>query len=180
MGQAASLYRMSNEAFEKLKKEEKKDNFDFNAHSRYVTTFEGSFMALEYILAKGQDHSVKELISEIFSPKQSFGGLDLSGATTDDEIDLLLKNSSISIPYLEPPTISKINDFLDIISEAEIHSKYDAKELNENGIYPWVWHDDNASNKVYNQRQIIEDTTALKSIFKKSCEAKDYILVFIG
>jgi hypothetical protein len=36
MGQAASLYRMSNEAYEKLRTEEKKDIFDFNAHSRYL------------------------------------------------------------------------------------------------------------------------------------------------
>jgi len=36
-----------------------------------------------------------------------------------------------------------------------------SSELKANGIYG-AWHDDNAENKVYNLRQIIEDVTELK------------------
>ena len=179
MSQAATLYRISNQNFIKLEKLDNKNQFDFNSHSKDATTFEGSFMALEYILSKGQENLVSELINEIFSPKKSFGVFDISSATTDEEIDFILKNSDTFIHYLDTKTISKLNHFLDKVSETDIHLKYSSKELNENGIYPRVWHDDDSKDFVYNKRQILEDLVKLKSIFSRATKENDYILVFI-
>jgi Domain of unknown function (DUF1877) len=178
MSQAAILYRISNENFTQLEKLKVKNNYDFNAHSKDAIFFAGSFMAIEFILSKGQEPLVIELIKEVFSPKKYLGGINFSEATTDEEIEHLLQNSDILIPYLEISTISKINSFLNYVSEVDIHVKYSAKELNDNGIYPWVWHDDDQSNMIYNKRQILEDLKELKAIFRRAYEEKDYILVF--
>lgn len=76
--------------------------------------------------------------------------------------------------------VSKINSLIRNISEADIHSRYDARQLNNNGIYPEVWHNDNSPNQVYNERHIVEDFKELKSIVNKADNDKDYILVFVG
>ena len=179
MSQAATLYRISNNEFIELEKLDNKNHFDFNAHSKDATTFEGSFMALEYVLSKGQENMVLELIRQIFTPIKSFGGFDFSGAITDEEIDFILKNSDTLIPYLDTNTISKLNGILDKVSETDINLRYSSKELNENGIYPRVWHDDDSKGFVYNKRQILEDLVKLKSIFSRASKENDYILVLI-
>lgn len=51
-------------------------------------------------------------------------------------------------------------------------------ELNANGVYG-AWHDDNAENKVYNLRHIIEDVTELKRIFKTAEENQDFIISIV-
>jgi Domain of unknown function (DUF1877) len=84
------------------------------------------------------------------------------------------------IPYLEPDKIIEINNLLDKFSEDKIREFYNSKELNQYGIYPQVWHNDNSENLAFNERNLTEDFSIMKSIFKEAENENDYILVFAG
>jgi len=148
------------------------------AYAKSHATFQGSIMGLEYILSKGQDDSTSELVREIFNPKQLLGGQDLNSLTPEEQ--LAFYESGRFISYLDKTAISKLNDFLDKVSEVDIHSQYNATELNNNGIYPEIWHDDNSPGQAYNKRQILDDLKELKTIFNQAAKQGDYILVFIA
>lgn len=177
MSQSATLYRISEDIFRQLDKPDNKQKFDINSAKNY-SIFQGSFLGLEYILSKGQDNSKIELINEIFNPKQSLGGEEFDKLTPEEQFEFY--ESGLFIPYLDTSTISKLNDFIGNVSQTDIHLKYDAKELNDNGIYPEVWHNDNSPDQAYNQRHILEDLEELKTIIKQANTEKDYILVFVG
>jgi hypothetical protein len=135
-------------------------------------------MALEYILSKGQNNSTTELVNEIFNPKHSLGGQNFESLTPKEQFEFY--ESGLFIPYLDISTISKLNDFLTNISQTDVSSKYNTNELNNNGIYPEVWHNDNSPDQAYNERHILEDLEELKTIIKKADTEKDYIFVFVG
>ncbi len=65
MGQSATLYRVSQNTFEKLNQPNNQQKFDINSAKSY-SIFEDSFMALEYLLSKDQNDSTIEIINEIF------------------------------------------------------------------------------------------------------------------
>lgn len=177
MSQSATLYRISQDLFKQLDNPNDKQKFDINVAKSY-STFQGSFMGLEYLLSKGQDNLTTELVNEIFNPKQSLGGQEFESLTPEQQFEFY--ESGLFIPYLDTSIISKLNDFINNVSQTDIGSKYDAEELNDNGIYPEVWHNDDSADKAYNKRQILEDFEELKTIIKQADTENDYILVFIG
>jgi hypothetical protein len=177
MSQSATLYRVSKDIFKLLDKPGNKQKFDIDSAKGHAL-FQGSFIGLEYILSKGQDNSTTELISEIFNPKQSLGGQGLESLTPEEQFEFY--ESGLFIPYLDLSTISKLNDFIGNVSHTDLRSKYDAAELNNNGIYPEVWHNDNSPDQAYNERHILEDFEELKTIIKQADMDKDYIFVFVG
>jgi hypothetical protein len=181
MGQAATLCRISSEKFIELQKMDNKVHFNPFPNSKPSPTFEGSFMALEFILSKGRQSFEVELIAEIFNPKSMFGGYSgLLNCETDDEIEaFLMSDDNYCIPYIDKNKIDQINQVLNGINEIDIYNNYDSQELNENGIYPRVWHDDNSENLAFNRRQILTDFAELKTVFQEAHREKDYILVYI-
>ena len=177
MSQSATLYRVSKETFLQLNLPDNKQSFDFNM-AKSDALLDGSFMALEYILSKGQDNSTIEIVKQIFAPEQAIGGQGFEGLTPEEHFEYY--ESGLYIPYLDALIISKLNDFISNFSDSDIRSKYNAKELNDNGIYPGVWHNNNSKGLVYNERQILEDFEALKIILKQANIEGDYIFVFVG
>jgi len=171
MSQATTLYRISKDKFNEL---EASGSFEPSMAKNYVT-LEGSFMALEFILSKNQDDATADLIKELFNPDQSIGGqhFDLDALESFEEFDL----SDMPITYLDTETIGNIHSVLDTISTTEIESLYDSEELNSNGIYPEVWHDDNSPDQAFNLRQVSEDFVELKAMVKLAKEEGDYIIV---
>ena len=171
MSQSTTLYRISKDKFSEL---ESSGSFDPSMAKNFVI-LEGSFMALEFILSKDQDDATADLIKELFNPDQSIGGqhFDLDALESFEEFDF----SDTPISYLDKATIGNIHKVLESISTAEIESLYDAEELNSNGIYPEVWHDDNSPDQAFNLRQVSEDFVELKAMVKLAKEEGDYIVV---
>ena len=177
MSQSATLYRVSQEIFKQLNKPDNKQEFDINSAKSY-STFQGTFIALVYILCKGQEKAITELICEIFNPKHALGKQEFDSLTGEEQFEFYY--SGRFIPYLDLPTISKLNDFIATVSQTDIHLKYDAKEFNENDIYPEVWHNDNSPDQAYNERHILEDFEKLKTIIIQADQEKDFIFVYVG
>jgi len=177
MSQSATLYRISQDTFGHLVKLDSKQQFDITSAKSHAT-FQGSFMGLEYVLSKGQDALTVELIGEIFNPKQLLGGQEFNRLIPEEQLAFYERGRFIQ--YLDTTTISKLNDFLNTVLEIDIYSKYNATELNDNGIYPEVWHNDNSLDQAYNRRQILDDLKELKAIVSQAHNQGDYILVFVG
>lgn len=177
MSQSATLYSVSQEIFEHLEKLNGEQSFDPSAAKNYET-FDGSFIALEYILTQGQDDPTVKLASEIFNPSKSLGAHNIETLTPEEQFEAY--DSGIIMPYIDNGTISKISMFLNQFSSSDISLKYDADKLNREGIYPTVWHNNNANDLAFNQNHILEDFEKLKAIFNQSDKEKDYILVYIG
>jgi hypothetical protein len=177
MSESATFYRISKETFEKLKFSNNPSMFDISLAKNYIT-FQGSFMGLEYLLKKGQNDQTKELISEIFTPNDTLGGEDFENLTPEEQFEYY--ESESLIPYLNNNKVVEINRFLNQIKESDFHINYNSNELNENGIYPQVWHNDNAPDKVFNLRHLIDDLAELKTIFNQASEDQDFLFVFVG
>lgn len=175
MGQSTTYYRISNETFIEL--ETSGDKFDLSSAKSYVT-LEKSFMGLEFVLSKNQEDAVVEQVKELFIPSQSIGGqnIDFEDLDAIAEFDF----DDFPTPYLNAETIGNIHKALDKISTADIENSYDAEELNSNGIYPEIWHNDNSPNLAFNLRHLVEDFTELKSLIKQAADEGDYLLVYAG
>lgn len=179
MSQSAVLYRISVASFKKLERSEQKCVFDIPSIAKSNTIFQGSFMALEFILSKGRhDTETIKLIREIFNPTKHICDKELSNLSPEEYFELFESGEFIS--YLDLLTVSKISSILESYSKQDLQLKYDAKELNENCIYPQIWHNDNSPGYVYNLRHILDDFNELKTIFKQAAMEHDYILVFVG
>jgi hypothetical protein len=176
MSQSATLYRISKETFEQLRSSEDSRNFDIASAKNY-TSFHGSFMGLEYLLSKGQGERTRELISEIFNPKEALGGQEFENMPPEEQFEFY--GTGEVIPYLDTNMVSEISKLLGHVTEADFQANYNAKELNDNGIYPQAWHNDNPPDQAFNVRQLTDDLAELKTIFQQASTDKDYFLVFV-
>ncbi len=177
MSQSATFYSISQKTFDQLEKLGDEQPFHPAIAKDYLT-FQGSFMGFEYVLSKGKDDSTTEIINELFNPKKFLGRRNTEDMIAEEQFNLY--EGGNLIPYLDPVTISRVDDFLDMISAADVQSNYDADELNRNGIYPELWHNDNSPNQVFNERQLSGDLSALKIFIKLAKKERNIILVFIG
>ena len=68
-----------------------------------------------------------------------------------------------------------INEWVD---EIFLDKGYDAEEMNREGVYPKIGHNDNSENHTFNERDIVEGFKMFKQIFQEAVEENDYLLVF--
>jgi hypothetical protein len=102
--------------------------------SKKTSTFQSSFMGLEFVLYKGQHQGNPDLAAEVFNPAKA---LDMEHL--NDEDALAFYESREIIYYLDSKTVSKINAFLKTLSVDQAIASYDSEELNRNGVYPEKW-----------------------------------------
>jgi hypothetical protein len=139
---------------------------------------QGSFMALEFILSKAQNPGIRKLVSEIFNPTTSIPNREMNELTAGEEFDSYENGESIQ--YLAPNIISLIVDHLQRYSEPEIKVLYNAKELNDEGIYPWCWQPGESHDDPFNEKVVVQDFVELKAAFLRAKEDNDTLLVFVG
>jgi hypothetical protein len=184
VSQSAALYRISRETFLQLENSKERGELNIPALAKSYSTFEGSFMGLEFVLSKGQKKETADLIAEIFNPTKRMGMQETQAMDQLNEEDLLTMfesyESGETIFYLDSNTVSQINTFLKTQSTAQVIARYDCEELNENGIYPEVWTAGNSRETAFNEFHIAEGLAELKNIFEAADLEQDSILVFVG
>lgn len=180
MGQSAIIYRVSTDNFDLLKKSKNRKEYRLSELSKEYSNFQGSFMGIEFILAKNQDEETKQTLFEIFSPSNSLGIDDDEYESLDEYERYEFIESGNYIPFLDNQKVAQINDILQNVTEKDVVERYSSAELNSNGIYPSVWHDDNSENMAYNLREILEYINEIKKIFRLAVENEDYLLSIIG
>ena len=178
MGQSAYIYRVSKENFELLRKSTRRQDLRLSELAIEHWEFQGSFMGIEFILAKNQSEENKRILYDIFYPSNALGSEELENMEDDEKYSFY--ESGNYIPYLDSLRIEEINKIIQNVTAEDLTKMYSSKELNDNGIYPDCWHDDNSENQVFNLRQIIEDITEIKKIFKAATENQNYLLSFVS
>jgi hypothetical protein len=179
MSQSATLFRITPEKFDLVKKTNGK-KVDPGKLSEESSTYHGSFMALEFILLKGKDESTSRLIKEIFNPQNCIGCEDMSRVNLDTITEEELQHRIDSVLFITPENVKEINDILRSVTEYEIDRNYNWRELNQNDIYPWCWHDDNSADQAFNKRHILGDYKELKIFFQRAVNCNNYIMTYVG
>jgi len=177
MSQSATLYSISSATFQRLFGAPGIEEFE-SSQARSICTFQGTFMGLEFVLAKDQDEEDAQLAREIFNPVEMIGQERFDDASLYEEFDL--PGEATAIPYLDPSTIEGINSFLQRASASDVENAYDADEMNDNGIYPGIWSDDDDDEEMQGKSSLVEDFAKLKSFMNQAFRDKDYVLVFVG
>jgi hypothetical protein len=164
MGQSATLYRISQHDFERLK-EVGIQNFQLLSTAKERVTFQKTFMGLEFVLAKEGNEDHARIVQWIFNPTHSVGGKDLSGydlTFMDHEEMLKLLEGDDSVFYNPPDKTKSINNVICNVSETAFIQKFDPDELNSNDIYPGVWNRDTSPHTAFNESDILNDFKSLK------------------
>ncbi|MFC7000122.1 DUF1877 family protein [Rufibacter roseus] len=177
MGQSATLYRISKTDFE----DNRSDQQQLISLAKGFATFEKFFMGLDFILKKGEDDSTQVVLDEIFNPVcYDENGIEPDfSKLSDEELHDLFFNGSL-LSYLPSEKIRAVNSKLERLTKQEVASRFNAEELNENDIYPNVWHSDNSPEQAFNLNHILEDFEKLKNLFSQASKEEEYILQFIG
>jgi len=177
MSQSVTLYRILKTDFE----ENRSDQQQLISLAKGFATFEQSFLGLDFVLKKGEDDSTQKVLDEIFNPVSTGeNGTEPNFDNLNDEEldDLFLEENLFS--HLPTDKVRAINSKLEKLTKEDIAARFNPEELNENDIYPSVWHSDNSPEQAFNSKHILEDFEQLKSLFSQASEKKEYILQFIG
>jgi hypothetical protein len=175
MGQSATLYQVTQAQFDRLSKEP--SSFDPEM-TEGRATFDQNFEGLIFLLSKLSTGPAQALVREIFYPGESMG-------RTIDPIDFdvlddlsFLENENIG--YLNREKINAIREILRGIDKRRLLELYNPKELNDNGVYPGVWHSHESADHAFNRRHIEEGFDDLLKLFNEAVENKSLILVFVN
>ena len=175
MGQSATLYRIDKDEFARLETEP--SSFNIKRTEGHVT-FEQNFEGLVFLLHKLCSNSERSMIQEIFLPSESIGK-----KIDSEDFDVLADLSFLetdSISYLNSDKINSILGILNKTDKNQFLGLYDPIELNDNGIYPSVWHSDESPNQAFNKRHIEDGFDKLVHLFKEATQNDNLILVFVG
>jgi hypothetical protein len=177
MSQSATYYRISKAGFDELADQSRQIPFDIQKAKGNIT-LQGTFIALVYLLAKGQGKQIGAIMKEISNPSNTLGEIDFSDLSFEETAAYLQNNQLV--PFIDPERLKKLNDHLNKYDENGLRRLYNPDELNEAGIYPDCWHNDDSEGLAFNFNHIVGDFKSLKELFRLANEHQDKILVFIG
>ncbi|MEZ4910290.1 MAG: DUF1877 family protein [Saprospiraceae bacterium] len=177
MGQSATLYQIKERVFEKLADDPSCFKADM---AEEYEIFEKNFEGLLFVLSKSIPNESKEIINQIFYPSNYLGeSINFDSIDFENlEDESVLENEPIS--YLTPQLVGELKRLLDDINKTDFLSNYSSTELNDNGIYHEIWHDDESPDQVLNKRDIEEGFDLLRNLFNRANEEGNYILAFVG
>ncbi|WP_231372826.1 DUF1877 family protein [Aureivirga sp. CE67] len=177
MGQCAALYRVKKPVFKQIEGDPSYFKIDMTEENEI---FDQNFEGLLFVLAKSVIDEFKERVIQIFYPSDYVGeGVDYESRNFDNlEDDLIFENKLIR--YLAPKFVEELKELLNSIEKVDFMANYDSKELNENGIYPGIWKDDEVPDQAFNKRHLEEGFDSLQNLFNRASVEGDYILAFVG
>lgn len=175
MGLSITLYQIDQITFEKAAANPA--HFDEDGAIGYEH-FEKNFDGIRFLIGKYHPNEDQNLINEIFYPKSYLGEkIDDIDYSTVEDFSFLDKPR---IEYLPIEKVKSINTLLKKTNIEKLLTLYDYNELNGNGIYPGIWHDDESPNKAFNKRHIAEGLKELQACFEVATENNYYIFSFAG
>ncbi|PWV56148.1 DUF1877 family protein [Chitinophaga sp. S165] len=176
MSQSITLYRVSQENFEAMKANP--EGTVILDISKENIVFPQTFEGLKFILSKEQDEATVSLLEQIFYPETYVGKeIDL------DELEMLSEDldfESTAIYYNDVNGVADMHTFLGSISLEQFHKLYNAKELNENDIYPNnVWIEEGEPDRAFTRKHLAEEFTDLKNFMAAAKADNDYVLSLV-
>lgn len=174
MSQSASLYPITPSEFELLKQEADLDQLQDISFRAEV--FEQNFEGLQYLLTKFFKGDDLNVINLIFSPTEFLGEeIDYTAIEFDEDFDEVEQ----PLFYVSPANVAAVNTLLQTVNDDEFADIYNADELNENEVYPEVWHNDESDDQAFNKRHLSEGLRYLKQLFNDAAANGNYVFSFI-
>lgn len=176
MSQSITLYRVSQEKFETIKADPAGTTILDISEENLV--FPQTFEGLKFILSKEQDDDTVALLEQIFYPETY-----ISKEINFDEMEVLSDDmdfNSTAIYYNSSEEVADMHAFLNNISLEQFHQLYDARELNENNVYPHnVWTEEGEPDRAFTRLHLAKEFTDLKNFIAAAKAGNDYVLSFV-
>lgn len=178
MGQAASLYSVTEARFQQLVVD---SSFAGAADANESVGFDQTFQGLTYTLSKNQPIEIVALMEQLFEPTTFLGSdIDWSEVDWDQEGELVLEQEAARIYYHPPTTVAAIARFLTSVTEQDFLAAFDPEEMNQQRVYPSVWNRRNAPDEAFNAQHIVQEFHRLKLFFTAINTGATYCLVYVG
>jgi hypothetical protein len=178
LGISASYTQVSESSFKKIKEQiQKNQSIELDNYKKDNFYIEKSFFGLQFILIKGLGNKLdKAFEGEDYLCNVNYESEEFKKLSFDERFEIFETTSQES--YLSPERILELSELTKNLNAKDIEKWYDSEELNRNQIYPEVWHNDEAQNKVFNLRDLKECFNRWKDFINKVAENKtDYIIV---
>ncbi|HEX8429423.1 MAG TPA: DUF1877 family protein [Hymenobacter sp.] len=178
MSQAASLYCVDNDCFQRL--ETYPESFVPARNTGKIKSFY-TFEGLRYMLAKGRDLETTDLLSDLFEPSTFIGQeFDHNNVDWENEGDGFLALENARIYYHSPDAVKAIFDFLDTVTEKSFLELFNPDEMNHAGIYPNIWNRNIGNDWACNEQHILQEFHDLKHFFAGISNGTNYCLCYVG
>lgn len=147
-------------------------------------SFDKTFHGLEYLLAKvGLPQAT---VSTLLYPNTAldegqaaqFADFDFENADKDALMEAV-NYFDEAISYLAPAEVIAMWQILAPLTANQFGEAYSSRELNEAGIYPENWHDNEAPNNAFNRSDTVAEFLHLQQFYQQASEAGDYVF-FLG
>jgi hypothetical protein len=178
MCQSTTIYSISKKLFDELKNSKNRKEFIIHNRVKDYYTFQNSFIGIEFVLTKDKSEPTKNILKQIFNPTEYLGDFDFENPDIEEMIDFM--ESGNYFPFLSNKRVTEINEIISEINELELQDKYNATELNENGIYPNEWTNENIEGESNNLNHLIKDFSELKKIITQASIEENYLLICSG
>ena len=76
--------------------------------------------------------------------------------------------------YLTPAEVAELNESLASLTEVQVREKYDGEKMNELGIYPQIWDEEESFDYLYG------NFTTLQQMFARAAQNSQAIITFIN
>lgn len=176
MSQATSFYSINAINFKMLSEN---PETELSTIAGDQITLEQNHEGLLFLLSKIKPQFA-DLIFSFFYPATSVGtemdfeNIDLENLPEDFDF------SSSAIYYSNPDEVSAFEGVLMEITDEDIAGNYAADELNEEGIYPGVWHNSPNPEEAFNALHLLEGFGFLKDFVQKAASEEAYVLAITG
>ncbi|MEO8406323.1 MAG: DUF1877 family protein [Chitinophagaceae bacterium] len=179
MGQSATLYRIGQQDFQQILNNP--DSVDVLTANKQYEVFEKTFAGLQFILSKKYGEHDRELIDQIFYPKE-FIGEQIDYANLDyenipEEFDPLKE----PVYFNNPDIVAKIYLLINKISDSEFEKLFNPDELNSHNVYPGtVWNKQIGAEYAFHAVSMMGEFSKLKALFKNATLNNDFLLSYVG
>jgi len=177
MGMSLIYNQISKEAFTTIQQKTLDNEFvEVSKYSKDCFYIEKSFEGLQFVFVKGLGEEVRKAfrgsrtICPVDFTAKKFRDLDV-----DEQFEIYYKTPQIS--FFSPDDIIKLALLFSKIEGDFIDKFYNSNELNDNRVYPEIWHDDNSENQVYNARDLSQNSEGMITFFSKVQSDGDYVIL---
>ncbi len=169
MGLSATFYAVSALTFQTLTADP--SSFHPKQAEQWIT-FDQNQEGVEHVLDKCMANpSLKAHL--LFSPEALLQPKPEAGASIEEHY-------LEAVPYHPPERVTLWEEVLQNVSNECMVSAYDPEDMNQNGVYPETWHNDESPHLAFNRSHVVTAIEQLKVFIAEAHAEEHYILVFVG
>lgn len=182
MGMSLVLFRIAATHFVEIKAENKPEAVI--ALATGSVSFDKTFHGLEYLLVKAglPQATVNTLLypNTALDEEKAAQSADFDFENADeDAVMRAVDYFDEAISYIAPVEVTAMCQALASVTAEQFGAAYSSRELNEAGIYPENWRNNEAPNNAFNRTDTVAEFLHLQQFYQQASKAGDYVF-FLG